>query len=255
MKIFSSSLFHLINTIRRNIEVCAIKLNITPIHLIILAIYRSPSGNFTNFLKNLDSVLNKWYSNKTVFVICGDININYLKNCKKRQQLDALLQTYNLIGTVSLPTRKTNVSSSAIDNIFITRSKNYTISPHINGLSDHEAQIIVTENTALTKQRNITTMRDISDQSILEFHLLLSHENWEDIFMEDDANISFNKFLNIYLRILHSCFTKKHKNSNTISKPWITKGIKTSFNQKREIYLKAWDSNELEHKLRGATDK
>jgi len=26
-------------------------------------------------------------------VIYGDININYLENCKKRQQLDALLQT------------------------------------------------------------------------------------------------------------------------------------------------------------------
>ena len=195
MKIFSSSLFHLINTIRRNIEVCAIKLNITPIQLIILAIYRSPSGNFTTFLKNLDSVLNTWYSNKTVFVICGAININYLENCKKKQQMDALLQSYNLMGTVSFPTRKTNASSSAIGNIFITRSKNNTISPYINGLSDHEAQIIVIENTVLTKQRNnITTMRDINDQSILEFQLLLSYENWEGTFMKDDANISFKSF-------------------------------------------------------------
>jgi hypothetical protein len=113
----------------------------------------------------------------------------------------------------------------------------------------------VTENTAVTKQRNITTMRDINDHSILEFHLLLSHENWEDIFMEDDANIFFNKFLNIYLRIFHSCFTKKCKNSSTVSKPWITKVIKISFNRKRELYLKAWDSNELEHKLGGAPDK
>jgi exonuclease III len=121
----------------KDIEVCAIKINITPIQLIILAIYRSHSGNFTNFLKNLDSVLNTWYSNKTVFVICGDINIKYLENCKKRQQLDALLQTYNLTGTVSFPTRRTHASSSAIDNIFVTRSKNYSISPHINGLSDH----------------------------------------------------------------------------------------------------------------------
>jgi hypothetical protein len=98
------------------------------------------------------------------FIICGDININYLENCKKRQQLDALLQTYNLIETVLFPTRKTNAFSLAIDNVFITRSKNYTIFPHINGLSDHEAQLIVIENTALTKQRiNITTMRDIND--------------------------------------------------------------------------------------------
>jgi hypothetical protein len=157
MKILNSSLFHLINTIRRNTEVCAIKLNITPIQLIILAIYRSPSGNFTNFLKNLDSVLNTWYSNKTVFVICGDININYLKNCKKRRQLDALLQTYNLIGTVSLPMHKTNVSSSAIDNVFITRSKNYTISRHINGLSDHEAQIIVTVLALVQIHKDLNT--------------------------------------------------------------------------------------------------
>jgi hypothetical protein len=86
-------------------------------------------------------------------------------------------------------------------------------------------------------------------KSILEFQLLLSHENWEEIFMEDDANISFNRFLNIYLRLFHACFNKKRKNFNTISKPWITKGIKTSCNQKRELYLKVRDSNDMYHKL------
>ena len=121
-------------------------------------------------------------------MICGDININYLENCKKRQQLYALLQTYNLIGTVSFPTSKLK-TSTAIDNIFITRTKNCIINPHISGLSDHEAQIITIENIVLKKQiNNITTKRDVNDQSILEFRLLLSHENWEEIFLEDDAN-------------------------------------------------------------------
>ena len=106
------------------------------------------------------------------------------------------------------------------------------------------------ENIVLTKQRNnITTKSDINYQSILEFQLLLSYENWEEIFMEDDANISFNKFLNTYLRIFHSCFINKGKNFNTISKPWITKGIKTSCNRKRELYLKVRDNNEMEYKL------
>jgi len=62
-------------------------------------------------------------------------------------------------------------------------------------------------------------------------------------------HISFNKFLNIYLRIFQSCFIKKCKNSNRVLQPWITKGIKTSCNRKRDLYLKACDSNELEHKL------
>jgi len=83
-------------------EVCAVSLNITLIKLIILAIYRSPVGSFMNVLKNSDSVLNTWYSNKTEFVICGNININYLETSKKRQQLDALLLTYLLHGAESL---------------------------------------------------------------------------------------------------------------------------------------------------------
>ena len=65
---------------------------------------------------------------------------------------------------------KINACITAIDNIFITRTKNYMIYPHINEHSDHKMQIIVIENTVLTKQKNnITTKRDINDQSILEF--------------------------------------------------------------------------------------
>jgi hypothetical protein len=67
------------------------------------------------------------------FVICGDTNINYLENCKKRQQLNALLQTYNLKETVSFPACKTNASSSAIDNIFIIRSKIILYPPLLMG--------------------------------------------------------------------------------------------------------------------------
>jgi len=90
-------------------------------------------------------------------------------------------------------------------------------------LSDHEAQLIVIENIVLTKQRNnITTKRDINDQSIMEFQLLLSDENCEEIFIEDNPNSSFKKFFNIYLRIFHFCFIKKHTDFNTIYKPQIT---------------------------------
>jgi hypothetical protein len=95
-------------------------------------------------------------------VICGDINIIYLENCRKRQQLDALLQTYNLIGTVSFPTCKTNAATTAIDNIFTARTKNYIIYPFINGLSDHKAQILVIENNICAKQISNATTKGTS---------------------------------------------------------------------------------------------
>jgi len=68
-------------------------------------------------------------------------------------------------------------------------------------------------------------------------------------FMEDYVNTTSNKFLNIYLRIYNACFVKKHIKFHTISKPWITKGLKTSCNRERILYLKVRDNNEMEHKL------
>jgi hypothetical protein len=87
--------------------------------------------------------------------------------------------------------------------------------------------MMMIENIAFKKHiNNISTRRNINDQSVMEFQLQLSHENWEEILMEDDAYTSFNKFLNIYLRIFHVCFIEKRKNSNIIYKPWLTEGIK-----------------------------
>jgi exonuclease III len=102
-----------------------------------------------HFIKGVDTILNHPNKSNIEIIICGDVNINYLaENCNKRQQLDNLLATYNLISTIGFPTRITNGSASAIDNIFIDISHigRYTACPVINGLSDHDAQVIRLEN-------------------------------------------------------------------------------------------------------------
>jgi exonuclease III len=85
-------------------EACAIKLISTNIKIIVLAVYRSPSRNSDKFLQKLDNILNTLHNNKSEFIICGDMNINYLQNCDRKQQLNMLLSTYNLIGMVNFPT-------------------------------------------------------------------------------------------------------------------------------------------------------
>jgi hypothetical protein len=86
--------------------------------LCILAIYRYPSGDFTNFLKQLDLILQKLYKNKHSIITCGDVNVNYLIDNNRRRQLDEVLHSYNLVGTVELPTRFGGNSQTAIDNVF-----------------------------------------------------------------------------------------------------------------------------------------
>jgi hypothetical protein len=63
----------------KDIEVCAIKLPNLHGQIIVLAIYRAPSGNFNTFLRNLDVILSMWHGNGIQFLICGDFNINYLE--------------------------------------------------------------------------------------------------------------------------------------------------------------------------------
>jgi len=84
--------------IDKDIEACAIQLDSTFDKLCILTIYRSPRGDFTNFLKRLDLILQKLYNNKYNIVICGDVNVNYLVDNNRRSQLDAVLHSYNLMG-------------------------------------------------------------------------------------------------------------------------------------------------------------
>jgi exonuclease III len=88
--------------IDKDIKACAVQFESTFIKLCIWTSYRSPRGNFTNFLNRLDLILQKLYNNKYNIVICGDVNVNYLIDNNRRSQLDAVLHSYNLAGIVKI---------------------------------------------------------------------------------------------------------------------------------------------------------
>jgi len=91
----------------------------------------SPSGNFSCFLLKLDTTLQLFNTLTLQIIICGDININYLMESEKENQLDNLLLSYNLINSINFPTRIQNTYATAIDNIFIDISlfESYTTTP------------------------------------------------------------------------------------------------------------------------------
>ena len=128
----------------QDIEVCAIHLHSTHNKLCILAIYRSPQGNFNTFLTKLDLVLQKFFKLNFTLVVCGDVNVNYLMESHKKNELNRILQSFNLSSIVNVPTRISPNSSSTIDNFFIDNLyiNEFDISPSINGLSDHDGQIL-----------------------------------------------------------------------------------------------------------------
>jgi len=78
------------------------------------------------------------------------------------------------------------------------------------GLSDHDAQLITLNNFSLPFS-NIepSHTRNINKNTIAEFQLQLSGEQWDKLFGNNNFNDIFNNFLNTYLRCFYSSFEKK----------------------------------------------
>ena len=154
--------------------------------------------------------------------------------------MDSLLLSYDLYSALNFPTRISNCSSTAINNIFIDKFKNtnFTIKPLSNGLSDHDAQILILHDIEIQNLKaHHYTKRLINEFTISEFKLNLSYESWDEIFTEENVDSVFNSFLNTYLRIFHHSFPLKKVYHSQYNKAWITTGIKISSQHKRDLYL------------------
>jgi len=60
------------------LEICAVELQTKSPKLIILSSYRVSTGDFHQFIKNLDDALKYLYKPKVELLIFGDINTDYL---------------------------------------------------------------------------------------------------------------------------------------------------------------------------------
>jgi hypothetical protein len=68
-------------------EACTVKIKIGSHLSILLCIYRFPSGNFGEFVVQLDLILKYVYKPKLEFIICGYFNVNFLIDSSFAQQL------------------------------------------------------------------------------------------------------------------------------------------------------------------------
>jgi hypothetical protein len=143
-----------------------------------------------------------------------------------------------LYNIVDFPTRIDN-SATAIDGFFIDKCKisNYTIVPVVNGLSDHDTQLLSLNNSAQASNCHYYTKCQVNRMNIENFMFNPSFETWDEVFTDDDVNKTCNSFLNSYLRVFNNSFPVRkifHKYSN---RPWLTAGIRISCHHKRNLYM------------------
>ena len=219
----------------KDLEVCSARLYLPTHTICIVNLDRSPSGNFDYFIKKLDTLLNMVLTNSRELIICGDFNVNFMGDTTHKKMLNSLLATFGLYPTIDFPTRIYNNSMTTIDYIFINKVNlnNFTVYPCINGLSDHDAQIIFLHDIVLTKhEKQLSFYRRFNAEAVMDLNIKLSYESWEDVVSHNDVNMSFNKFLNIYLTLFYSSFPTKVAYNSSHSKAWLTQGIRISCRNK-----------------------
>ena len=189
-------------------------------------------------METLGVALQSLYSLPVSIIICGDININCLVVNEQRKQLDNLLLLYNLVGIVDFPTRLTNATATAVDNVFIDVSgfHDYVVTPFSNGLSDHDIQILAIRTLHPSRSPGTKLIRKVDQQTISDFILALSNQSRSNIFYTDDVNLMYNSFLNTYLRILYTSFALTRVKSQNKRSSWITAGIQISCKRKGNCF-------------------
>jgi len=116
------------------------------------------------------------------------------------------MNIFNLMQVVDFPTRITNNNGTLTDTIFVdtTIYDKIQVKPFINGLSDHDAQIICLQNANIGLQQSVRMIKSrlINEQTIIHFKMLLKVETLYTVYKSTCTNELYSRFQGIFLKIL-----------------------------------------------------
>lgn len=215
-------------------EYAIIHLVFKDIKILIGCFYRPPSNNITDFVNNIDRLLNNIYKPGIPTFLCGDFNINFDDQCPNHENANYLcniLKTYGLNKCIYDYTRVSKESKTIIDNIFTNIDKNL-LSPKVicTDVSDHYIQAIHFQYNNISNDDicMYKYFRSFKNESNLQyFKYLLSREDWSFLATDEGSELKFNNFFNNFTLKLDSAFPLELRRIKKSAKkcPWITEQL------------------------------
>lgn len=142
-------------------------------------------------------------------LFCGDFTSNYFIEHHKKKLSQSLMNTYNLIQVTEFPTSICKIKGLLIDNIFLVKRGHgsHRVYPASNGLSDHDAQILIPGNLQSLSQHIIykSKLRIINIETITNF------QSRNAVYKAYNDNSKYNLFLNTFLTIYEKSFQTVYK--------------------------------------------
>lgn len=228
-----------------HIEVCAVKLNLNNETLIVIAIYRPPSGSVIDFNNSLFTVLNDPNVAGHNVILTGDLNINliaYEHSSAAVRDFVYSLHALNFFPYITKPTRfpegNQRGDPSLLDHFWFNKIDRVKTGIITFDQSDHLPTVFVIEhqyplnNNALIK----VTFRDFSDYNIEKFKTICLNNNFN--LPSNDVNTNTLFLSNILNDIYCKCFPIKVKylSQKRINKPWLSSAILCSIKKKSKYF-------------------
>ncbi|XP_050507785.1 uncharacterized protein LOC126885309 [Diabrotica virgifera virgifera] len=221
----------------------------------LINIYRAPSGDIEIFVNKLYSCLNYCFKHFKTIILCGDFNIDYLKDSREKVLFTDLIQSFNLKCKNKEPTRiftdkNGKTSKSKLDYFLTNWPHQYKETTKDFVLGDHLGlEVLLIDAKAETGQdktgQNVT-FRNLSHSNVLNLQSSFSTEYFKEVYeFLDDVNLTFETFLRVLTyHIDISCPMTSKIIRNEPKNSWVTNDTVQEGNDLRILF---WLSNNLEN--------
>lgn len=209
-------------SVERHCEVCA--LEVLPLNIVVVTLYRLPSGNFNVFLGVVDSVLSLFSSFKKYVIINGDYNVHFDRDYGDKDRLLDMMGSYGFEQQIFANTRLNH----CIDNMFVNFSQilNFRVSVFDPVLSDHSAMDLMLSVSSIVGESPVESpkllYRPFTQSGLFKMYSLLETQDWSflnhDIDIDEKCNIFMEKLVSLRsVAFPEVCRVIKHRSAPTIN--------------------------------------
>lgn len=199
-----------------------------PKKTIVFVCYRSPNGNFDNFIANLHSIFERFVDIKSTVLLMGDFNESSMSKGQLRDFRD-FVQCYGLGPRVSEATRVCATTENTLDQIYsnIVGDSCCILDTMV---SDHKVVLYNSDcYSHKFKKPNFINKRLFTKSSVDLFLNALGSETWTDVLRASDTESKFDLFYETFLR--HFCYffpVRRVQCRGETGRGWVTHEVKTS---------------------------
>ena len=228
-------------------------------NVILVSAYRPPNTTETSFLEDLKKLLDKIKKESKNIIIGIDQNMDLLKidTHKHTQELLELTLEYDMLPSITKPTRISHTSATLIDNIYISQNlqKNFESNILTEDISDHLPCLLIAKKVQSASKEPIEyTCRKLDEKNIKLIQEKLDSINWDSVLTGETCNDAFNCFHSELTLIIDEIAPEKthliRPNSKTLREPWLTKGLLKCIKKQKKLY-----SDSIRHRSNPDTRK